>query len=598
MSAGERRLLGLALLPAVGVLALIVLLGVNVPTTDQWGLPYLFEAYAEGGEWVAGIWALNNEHRVVFPKLVFLPLAFASGWNVKLEMVVSWVAATVGFLAVFGLALRTRGRSAGWLVFAAAVVASSLVYFSLVQHENWLWGFQLAFFLVQGAFLVAVYALAREDWGAGMRIGVAAALCVVASFSMVQGLFAWVVLLVQVVAVGGSVRERVIGTVVWLVMMALVVAAYFWDFVRPATSEDPNYALNHPVAAAWATFAVLGAQFGRTFGGNPVLPAALAGIIFVAAFGAGLVVAAWRRVEYRRVAPWLAVGIFGGLFCLAIGYGRAERGVDGLVTVSRYMTGPPLLVLAVIQLWRVVLEGVGWAGWRRIYVGGCAAVVVAVVVNSVWALGDARKRAAELRLAAVLLPLVNQFEPEVDAYRQNPLTAIVPSLDAPYDGVSFLRRAMPVVAAVGFRKSAPTVEFVDAVAAGRFEGIEPVRGEGRAARPGPAEGEAVTVGANRRVTLAGAIGGLADGGVADAVVITRDGERKIRTATEVVDGRWSVEVPAFFFGAGETEIFAWAYDAETGRAFLLDESPWTLMVKAAENPKKRAERQLRGEDRK
>ena len=562
-----------AMLPSLVVLALIVGYGVNVPTTDQWGLPYLFRAVANGEPWIGALWQPNNEHRVVFPRLIFVPLAFATGWNVKWEMVVSWIVATAGFLGIWGAARRSRDPAAGGWTFGLALVASSAVYFSLVQHENWLWGFQLAFFLVQGPFLTAVWVLSREDWRAGTRIGWAAALCVVATFSMVQGVFAWIVLTVAVWAVGRTWRERCLALGSWLVVGGVVIGCYFIGFTRPDTADDPNYALHHPVAAAFVTFALLGGQFGRTLGTDPVLPAAILGVLTVVAFAGALAWAAWRSVSYARIAPWLAVGLFGGLFCLAVGYGRSEGGVDRLVSVSRYMTGPPLLVIAGVQLWRVALEGRGMIG-RRILGGICFLLIAMVGINSWAALGDAGERSRELRLARAVLPIVDASEEEVDAERQGPYAAIAPSLDAPYDGAAFIRSTFPLVVDVGFRKSGPGLDFSSEPGPGEFDRMIPAGG-------GEVKAGPVKVGPNKRLVFSGS--GEADG----VVLITRDEERKFRAAAMVEGSRWEVKVPAGFFGPGDWQVHAWAYDSDSGALRELAGSPRRLIVREAVNPKKR-----------
>ncbi len=164
-----------------------------------------------------------------------------------------------------------------------------------------MWGFQLAFFLVQGPFLLAVYVLRRDDWRPWVRVLIAAALCLVATFSMVQGIFAWIVLAVAVWPLGRVRRERWAAVGCWVAIAAVVIGCYFVGFSRPEIGDDPNYALNHPVAAAFATFGVLGGQYGRTFGRSGP-PSVIFGFVTVVAFVGGLGVAWWRRVAY---ATWL-----------------------------------------------------------------------------------------------------------------------------------------------------------------------------------------------------------------------------------------------------------------------------------------------------
>src|SRR5437764_7589691 len=62
------------LLPIAFIVALIWRYGVNVPFWDEWSLIDLFEHAHAHKLSLADFLAQNNEHRLVFPKLIFLAL--------------------------------------------------------------------------------------------------------------------------------------------------------------------------------------------------------------------------------------------------------------------------------------------------------------------------------------------------------------------------------------------------------------------------------------------------------------------------------------------------------------------------------------------
>ncbi|MFM6192415.1 MAG: hypothetical protein ACKPFB_21235, partial [Planktothrix sp.] len=79
----------LYLIPILGVTGFIIRFGVNVPFYDQWVLPALFEKTATGTLAFKDLFELHNNHRILFPRLIFIGLGFISNWNIKLELLFS-----------------------------------------------------------------------------------------------------------------------------------------------------------------------------------------------------------------------------------------------------------------------------------------------------------------------------------------------------------------------------------------------------------------------------------------------------------------------------------------------------------------------------
>ena len=79
----------LTVIPMAHVAGIIGVYGVDVPYWDQWRLVPLLAALDDGTMRVSDLWAIHNEHRVLFPRLVMLGLAQLSGWNTRWEMAAS-----------------------------------------------------------------------------------------------------------------------------------------------------------------------------------------------------------------------------------------------------------------------------------------------------------------------------------------------------------------------------------------------------------------------------------------------------------------------------------------------------------------------------
>ncbi len=148
-------LVGVAAL--LSVLALIAAQGVPLPVWDKWELLPLLEKCRGGELAFDDLWKQHDEQRLVAPLALMVALAALSGWNIYFELAASFLLAC-GTPAPLASRLRAtfEGQVPRWLL-----AAFSLVVFSLSQHENWLWGWQLQWFMVAFGSVLAVWALQR-----------------------------------------------------------------------------------------------------------------------------------------------------------------------------------------------------------------------------------------------------------------------------------------------------------------------------------------------------------------------------------------------------------------------------------------------------
>jgi hypothetical protein len=93
----------LPLLPIVYLQVLILWFCVDVPFWDEWDfVPFLGQVYQ--GTWsIWDVWKPHNEHRIVFPKLVLLTLAWVSDWNKLYELLANFLLAIGTFLVLLSL---------------------------------------------------------------------------------------------------------------------------------------------------------------------------------------------------------------------------------------------------------------------------------------------------------------------------------------------------------------------------------------------------------------------------------------------------------------------------------------------------------------
>ena len=173
---------------------------VDIPFWDEWDWTDLVYAMQHGTLTFAQLWAQHNEHRILVPNLIMLGLARLGGWHPIREQFFS-LAILVGSQIIIVLMMRRTAHGAlGWLFAAAA----SLMLYELGQAENFLWGFQMAWFICDFAAIAVAYLLARANphW---WQLTLAALAATIATYSSAQGILAWAVGAVALVLGGRGI---------------------------------------------------------------------------------------------------------------------------------------------------------------------------------------------------------------------------------------------------------------------------------------------------------------------------------------------------------------------------------------------------------
>src|SRR5208337_5154772 len=99
------------------------------------------------------------------------------GWNIRIEALFNVIIAIATVIALSRLFATIDERRR-----YAALALASLFLFSLLQAENWFWGFQMSWFLVN-FFVVRVAGWLRER-PSGLRFAAGALAAIAASLSL------------------------------------------------------------------------------------------------------------------------------------------------------------------------------------------------------------------------------------------------------------------------------------------------------------------------------------------------------------------------------------------------------------------------------
>ncbi|MEG3870557.1 MULTISPECIES: hypothetical protein [unclassified Microcoleus] len=446
----------LYLIPVLLLIGFVSNFNVNVPVDDEWRLASLFEKIAAGNVTFNDFWALHSNHRILFPKIIIAVLAFASRWNINYQLCLSIGLAAITFIAMYKLS-SMQVKNVGDDLWHLANILTCILLFSLVQHENWLWGFQLAWFLVNLCFVAAVYALvSNHKLLPNIRIFIAAVFCFVASFSLAQGLLSWLAAIPAVAAVEGNAAQKRKRLIVWMLLFATTCAVYSIDY-HPSRKASIISLLNKPFVVIDYFLSLLGSPIVRSPGIS-----ALVGLLIFASFLFFVFHFGRKITEHREALPWLSIGGFSVLSALFITAGRAEFGAIQALESSRYTTNSILLLIAVVQLGQLFVRGKYQEtkatlkrNYKCIYRVVAGLLIATIIVNSQQAIAQTRLAVIYKQGAQDCLQLINYLEPS-DFFDNSPESCLRVLSKKTW----LVREGAAIIDKIGWIKFAKNVEFI------------------------------------------------------------------------------------------------------------------------------------------
>lgn len=349
----SRILLGLAwatwLAPTVilaHTLAAVIQFYSPMPYGDQWDLIDGWGGVLRHGLTLGYLFSQHNEHRIFFPRLVFLAdLQWFGGWDLLNRFAIALLQAIGATLFIW----VTRPWKRPATIVAVALSAALLA--SLAQWHNFAWGFQVEFvgvFALGGwaiyAFCVSADRAQPPRWG---LLTAAMALLIIVSFSLANGFFAGIVM----VAVGLLTRRRSIPIIVAGVATVVIAAIYLNGF-KPVAGHSPlMLALQRP----WQAVLYTATYLGNIWSGSSVdraIDLGMVGMAGVLAMGASI---AFGAVRDAARASLFGLALFVAMTAASTSIGRLSFGIDQSLA-SRYATPCAYFWAAQACFWALSLE--------------------------------------------------------------------------------------------------------------------------------------------------------------------------------------------------------------------------------------------------
>jgi hypothetical protein len=545
------------LLPVVLLIGFVANFSVNVPIDDEWRLASLFDKIATGNVTFNDFWALHSNHRIVFPKLIIAVLAFVSRWNINYQLCFSIGLVVITFVATYKLS-SMQVKNVGDDLWHLANILTCILLCSLVQHENWLWGFQLAWFLVNLCFVSAVYCLSlQKRLLPSIQISIAAGFCFIASFSLAQGLLCWLAAIPAVVALEGNVAQKRKRLIVWMLLFVATCAIYSIDY-HPSRKTSIISLLNKPLVVIDYFLSLLGSPIVR----SPVI-SALVGLAIFATFLFLAFHFGRKMNEHHEAIPWLSIGLFAVLSALFITAGRAQFGAIQAIESSRYTTNSILLLIALVQLGQLFVRGniaTVNRNYKLVYRMLAGVLIGIIIVNSQQAIAKSQAAVPYKQGGRDCLQLINYLEPS-DFFNTSPQSCLMVLSKKTW----LVRKGALILDKIGWRNLAKNVEFIanPGEVFGYFD--KPQTGD-----------KSLSVKKNATVKAAGwAV--LPENLQQPNIVLLSVGDQKTFFANAYVNldspdiaktlksqvysnARWAIDLSAHNLPIAQTEIKAWVYN--------------------------------------
>jgi len=339
---GARSAPWYVLLTGVPLLCLVVYIrryAVDIPYWDQWSgeLPLIVKSYAGTLTW-QDLWAQHNEHRPLFARLIWIPLARLTGWQIGYELTVN-VLFAVGTLGVLLYQFSATMAQLGYPRVNCVWPVISLLCFALSQWENWLQGFQILLFMNIFGVVAGLCVLGQPRLSPGSFV-LAVILGVVATYTITNGLLYWGIGLGMLLLQHRHARPLYWWS--WSGMSMLVVGVYFYDYQRPPGHPPLQVAFEQPLDYAAYVLMFLGAPLQRD---RYALIPGLFGLMLLL----WLVWQLHRHKQLMRFLPYVGVTLYSVGSAVLIGLGRVGFGWQQALS-SRYVTIASLLWVVVVMV--------------------------------------------------------------------------------------------------------------------------------------------------------------------------------------------------------------------------------------------------------
>ncbi|WP_237396664.1 chloride channel protein [Okeania sp. KiyG1] len=331
-----------------------------MPYWDQWNLmPQLFIKISQNSLSWQDLIAQHNESRKLFPRLIFLGLAYLTNWDVRYEMLVIFMLACLVSVNIYRLNRLTV--NANLLTTSVIALLANLLIFSPIQYDNWFWGIQLVVMMPIACITTAISVI-YSYFNTRYKFLICMMLCIISTFSYSNGMIAWVIVLPVLTLVTAKSTSDLLKQkwlfLSWIAVSISNIIIYFYDYQKPKLSPSLIPAFRHPEQTLHFFLAFLGSPLGSGFEISPLTSSIFIGGVEIGIFSC-LFIYLLKHIKnlhlFQRTIGWIMIAFYSIISALITAVGRVGFGLESALS-SKYTTFSLYLIIAIIHLLPIVFS--------------------------------------------------------------------------------------------------------------------------------------------------------------------------------------------------------------------------------------------------
>ncbi len=348
------------ILPAVVMGILILTYSVNLPYWDQWNLmPQLFIKISQNSLSWQDLIAQHNESRKLFPRLIFLGLAYLTNWDVRYEMLAIFLLACLVSLNIYRLNILTV--NANLLTTLLIAFLANILIFSPIQYDNWFWGIQLVVFMPIACITSAI-SVVYSPLNIRYKFLICTLCCIISTFSYSNGMIAWVIILPVLALVSAKSMSDLVKQkwllLSWIAVFITNIIIYFYDYRKPELAPSIIPAFQNPKQTLQFFLAFIGSPLGSGYQISPLICSTFIGGLEIGIFLC-LCIYLIKHIQdnsvLERMICWVMIGFYSIVSALITSVGRVGFGVESALS-SKYTTFSIYLIVAIMHLLPIVFN--------------------------------------------------------------------------------------------------------------------------------------------------------------------------------------------------------------------------------------------------
>ncbi len=565
-------ILCLIFLPVLLMGICILKYSVNFPFSDQWPLAIMFEKIYTGNLSFSDLFAQFHESRKFFPRLIFIGLAYLTNWDVRYEMLVIFLLTCIVSLNVYWLSRLTVKGSFVTQIFLLAI--SNLLIFSPAQYENWLWGIQVVVY-IPIACLTGCLVISQKKLSLRTKLIIVFFICTISTFSYANGMLTWVLVFPGLTILYSRKWQEIFTKNIWIIMGGLLgfianAVVYFYDYQKPDKHPSFLSAISHPVDTFHYFLAFLGAPLAF----ENLTVATIVGILV---FGLWMFLC-WQffrlvKTDFlllHRLIVWLIIGIYAIISGAVTAVGRVGFGVSQALA-PRYTAFSLYLMVSLIYLLAIFLQVTTQNNTRKKLIRYNSLLLISVLlvlhikttINAVDRMSDRRVILLQSKACLLTINVIHKDECLVMKRSPEPLRQTANILDK----LGFLQPGLVKSKNIQDIAQKPKSDLVY----GYFDTVNQIDNQTYIANGWAILPERGEVADGVILTYENAEG--------EAIIFKLINQRMPRpsvreyfnNSTYLYSG-WQKSFSVQEIPQGTVKLKAWAFDTETGKAFLLNKT--------------------------